>query len=37
MAQEIVASTPDEFEAKVKADIAKFVRIVKEARIPRQD
>ncbi len=37
MAQEVVASTPDEFEAKVKSDIAKFTRIVKEARIPLQD
>jgi tripartite-type tricarboxylate transporter receptor subunit TctC len=37
MGQEIVASTPDEFDAKVKADLAKFARIVREARIPLQD
>ena len=37
MGQEIVGSTPDEFDAKVKADLAKFARIVKEARIPLQD
>jgi len=37
LGQEPVGSTPDEFEAKFKADIAKFVRIVKEARIPLQD
>jgi tripartite-type tricarboxylate transporter receptor subunit TctC len=37
MGQEIIGSTPDEFDAKVKADLAKFARIVKEARIPLQD
>ncbi len=37
MGQEIVGSAPDEFDAKVKADIAKFARIVKEAHIPLQD
>jgi tripartite-type tricarboxylate transporter receptor subunit TctC len=37
LGQEIVASTPEEFEAKVKADLAKFARIVREARIPLQD
>lgn len=34
---EPVGSTPEEFDAKFKADLAKFVRIVKEARIPTQD
>ncbi len=37
MGQEIVGSTPGEFDAKVKADLAKFARIVKEAHIPLQD
>jgi tripartite-type tricarboxylate transporter receptor subunit TctC len=37
MGQEIVGSTPEEFDAKVKTDLAKFARIVKEARIPLQD
>jgi len=37
MGQEIVASTPDQFEAAVKADLAKYAHIVKEARIPLQD
>ncbi|OGA19025.1 MAG: hypothetical protein A3I01_11550 [Betaproteobacteria bacterium RIFCSPLOWO2_02_FULL_65_24] len=37
MGQEIIGSTPDEFAAKVKADLAKFARIVKQARIPLQD
>ena len=32
-----VGSTPEEFDAKFKADLAKVVRIVKEARIPMQD
>lgn len=34
---EPVGSSPDEFEATVKADIARFARIVKEAKIPKQD
>jgi tripartite-type tricarboxylate transporter receptor subunit TctC len=34
---EPVGSTPDEFDARFRADIAKFARIVKEARIPTQD
>ena len=34
---EVVASTPDEFDAKYKAEIAKFARIVREAKIPLQD
>lgn len=37
MGQELVGSTPQEFDAKVKADMAKFARIVKEARIPLQE
>ena len=37
MGQEIVGSTPEEFDAKVKSDLAKFARIVKEAHIPMQD
>jgi tripartite-type tricarboxylate transporter receptor subunit TctC len=35
--QEIVGSTPEEFDAKVKADVAKFIRLAKEAKIPFQD
>jgi tripartite-type tricarboxylate transporter receptor subunit TctC len=35
--QDPVGSTPQEFEAKVNADVAKFARIIKEARIPLQD
>ncbi len=34
---EFVGSTPEEFDAKYKADLAKFARIIKEARIPLQD
>ena len=34
---QIVASTPEEFEAKFRADLAMFARIVREARIPLQD
>ena len=37
MGWELVGSTPTEFEASYKADLAKFARIVKEARIPLQD
>jgi hypothetical protein len=32
-----VASTPDAFEQRFKADLAKFAKIVKEAHIPAQD
>jgi len=32
-----VGSTPEEFDARFKADIAKFAKIVKEAHIPTQD
>ena len=34
---EPVGSTPDEFDARFRADIAKFAKIVKDARIPTQD
>jgi Tripartite tricarboxylate transporter family receptor len=32
-----VGSTPEEFEVKFRADIAKFKKIVQDARIPYQD
>jgi tripartite-type tricarboxylate transporter receptor subunit TctC len=34
---DIVASTPEEFEAKFKSDLAMFARIIREAKIPLQD
>ena len=34
---EAVGSTPDEFDIRFRADIAKFAKIVKDARIPTQD
>jgi tripartite-type tricarboxylate transporter receptor subunit TctC len=34
---EAVGSTPEEFEAKMKADVAKFSMIAKQAKIPFQD
>jgi tripartite-type tricarboxylate transporter receptor subunit TctC len=34
---EAVGSTPEEFEQRFKADLAKFAKIVKEAHIPVQD
>ena len=34
---EPVGSTPDEFDARFRADIAKFAKIVMDARIPMQD
>lgn len=37
MGNEVVGSTPEEFAASYKADVAKFARIVKDARIPLQD
>jgi len=37
LGMEIVGSTPDDFEARFKADIAKFTRLVRDARIPQQD
>ena len=33
----LIGSTPKEFEASYKADIARIARIVKEARVPPQD
>jgi tripartite-type tricarboxylate transporter receptor subunit TctC len=35
--QEPVGSTPEEFTAKINADVAKFTRVIREARIPLQD
>lgn len=35
--QEPIGSTPEAFDARMKADMAKFARIVKEARIPLVD
>ena len=32
-----VGSTPEQFEARFKADIAKFAKIIADARIPKQD
>jgi len=37
MGNEPVGSTPEEFTTAYNADVAKFARIVKEARIPLQD
>jgi tripartite-type tricarboxylate transporter receptor subunit TctC len=37
MAYETVGSTPEEFDAKFKADLAKFAKVVKDARIPALD
>jgi tripartite-type tricarboxylate transporter receptor subunit TctC len=34
---EAVGSAPEEFDARFRADIAKFAKIVKDARIPTQD
>jgi tripartite-type tricarboxylate transporter receptor subunit TctC len=34
---EPVGSTPDEFDARFRADVAKFAKIVKDARVPTQD
>ena len=34
---EAVGSTPEEFETRFKADLAKFAKIVKEAHISPQD
>ena len=34
---EAVASTPEEFEQRFKADLAAFAKIVTEAHIPLQD
>jgi hypothetical protein len=32
-----VGSTPEEFDARFRADIVKFAKIIKEAHIPTQD
>ena len=37
LGQEPVGSTPEQFEMQFRSDVAKFVKIVKEARIPPQD
>ena len=37
MGQEIVGSTPEEFAAMYKENLAQFARIVKEGCIPPQD
>jgi tripartite-type tricarboxylate transporter receptor subunit TctC len=37
LGSEPIGSTPEEFDARVKADMAKFARIVAEAKIPVQD
>ena len=37
MGSTIVASSPEEFDARYKADIANFMRVVKAANIPLQD
>ena len=35
--QEPVGSSPEEFAAKIKADVGKFARVIREAKIPLQD
>jgi hypothetical protein len=37
MGNDPVGSTSAEFEAKFKADLAKFAKVVKEANIPAQN
>ncbi|OFZ90709.1 MAG: hypothetical protein A2V78_02885 [Betaproteobacteria bacterium RBG_16_64_18] len=37
LALEVVGSTPEEFGARYKADLAQFARIVRDTRIPPQD
>ncbi|MFM9970011.1 MAG: tripartite tricarboxylate transporter substrate binding protein [Burkholderiales bacterium] len=37
LAQDTVASTPQQFEAFFKAEVAKFAKVVKDARIPQQE
>ncbi|MEN3353966.1 MAG: hypothetical protein V7640_2124, partial [Betaproteobacteria bacterium] len=34
---EIIASTPEQMRAFVKADIAKWARVIRDARIPQVD
>jgi tripartite-type tricarboxylate transporter receptor subunit TctC len=36
-ANEVVGSTPEAFAVKYKADLARFAKVVKDARIPQQD
>ena len=37
MGLEVVGSTPEQFEAKVRSDLATFARIIKEAHIALQE
>ena len=37
MGNKVVGSTPEEFAASYKADVAKFARIIKDAHVPLQD
>jgi tripartite-type tricarboxylate transporter receptor subunit TctC len=37
MGNDPVGSTPEEFEKRFRADLAKFAKVVKEAKIPTQD
>jgi tripartite-type tricarboxylate transporter receptor subunit TctC len=37
MGQEVVGGTPEQLDARVKADLAVYARIVREAKIPLQD
>jgi tripartite-type tricarboxylate transporter receptor subunit TctC len=34
---ELVGSTPEQFKAMFEADVAKFIRIVRDAKIPLQE
>ena len=36
MANEAVGSTPAEFDAYYKAEIAKFTKVIADAKIPKQ-
>lgn len=35
--QDVVASTPEEFTVRIKSDVAKFGKVVRDAKIPLQD
>ena len=35
--QDVIASTPEEFTARIRADVAKFGRVIRDAKIPLQD
>jgi tripartite-type tricarboxylate transporter receptor subunit TctC len=37
MGQEVLGTTPEEFAAKYRENLAQFARIVREGRIPLQD